>query len=446
MEAQQTAATVRLTFPNDRLVGWRDKQEWLQVFNWLFSNEWSLQERGIERVAAWKSKRNEKLPLAIECTIMLIRAYLNDVYQLVDPLSARLTYSMSLVRFINSMTDLMQNKLYARPISYLANTIGLPDWLVDVRHEATHAGLPSLDVLRTACNVALDWLRTQYWESQLVSFQETEDFIAQSLEKYWLEQVEVVISKSKKKKRTSPTAISLINKIKKRVTCDDIIETMIPMLTKSDFFIPTLANLKRLNLDHTRLNCKATHKESTLPDELIYVWEPMLLELQTAFQMFLPHLITEILTQLDEENEDGNPSRAFIITAWIRYIFNQISEGKFIINGSLPIWWTVLKTILRFPDLLSLEITKRLFQLLNPEPNEKFKQQIVNLISIYLRTRQTDTTEDNQIHTDKEEYTPNQLTDIWKTNTNKLLNNECSHFRSWKRCEGNYTSPQLSSN
>lgn len=52
--------------------------------------------------------------------------------------------------------------------------IGLPDWLVDVRHEATHSALPSLDVLRAACNVALAWLRTQYWESQMLSFQETE--------------------------------------------------------------------------------------------------------------------------------------------------------------------------------------------------------------------------------------------------------------------------------
>lgn len=99
MDAQHAVnSKARPMLQNDRLVGWRDKQEWLQVFEWLYSSQWQLQENGIERVAAWKSKRNEKLPVAIECTVMLIRAYINDIHHLIDPLSVRLMYSMSLVR------------------------------------------------------------------------------------------------------------------------------------------------------------------------------------------------------------------------------------------------------------------------------------------------------------------------------------------------------------
>ena len=38
--------------------------------------------------------------------------------------------------------------------------------LVDVRHEATHRGLPSLALLQLATASALQWLQACYWERQ----------------------------------------------------------------------------------------------------------------------------------------------------------------------------------------------------------------------------------------------------------------------------------------
>lgn len=57
---------------------------------------------------------------------------------------------MSLVRFINGITDQGQKGRAAIPVATLAEAAGLPRLLVDIRHEAVHNELPSLPLLRMA--------------------------------------------------------------------------------------------------------------------------------------------------------------------------------------------------------------------------------------------------------------------------------------------------------
>lgn len=67
----------------------------------------------------------------------------------------------------------------------IAEEIGLPDWLVDLRHEATHANLPSQDTLRAGVEVSLSWLRKEYWEAQVNVHQVAEVTLSALLEKYY---------------------------------------------------------------------------------------------------------------------------------------------------------------------------------------------------------------------------------------------------------------------
>lgn len=48
--------------------------------------------------------------------------------------------------------DAVQKGVYAASVATLAERIGLPSLFVDLRHEATHANLPSLPLLRLATN------------------------------------------------------------------------------------------------------------------------------------------------------------------------------------------------------------------------------------------------------------------------------------------------------
>jgi ribosomal biogenesis protein LAS1 len=62
----------------------------------------------------------------------------------------RQCYSTAIIRLVNGLVDPLQSGVYARSIASIAAQLGLPGWLVEVRHAATHEELPSLEVLREA--------------------------------------------------------------------------------------------------------------------------------------------------------------------------------------------------------------------------------------------------------------------------------------------------------
>ena len=77
-----------------------------------------------------------------------------------------------------------QKGVYARSVQSIADDIGLPDWLVDLRHEATHAALPSLEVLRKGCEFSLGWLNDHYWQAQIAEFQENKERLVKLVQKF----------------------------------------------------------------------------------------------------------------------------------------------------------------------------------------------------------------------------------------------------------------------
>jgi ribosomal biogenesis protein LAS1 len=168
-----------------RIVPWSCREEWLQTYQNLYNFDNTEQQiKGLERVDVWKSRSGSKLPLAVEVTASLITAGVEDVTSHVTPYVARHTMAMAIVRFVNGMVDMEQKGAYARSVQSIADEIGLPDWLVDLRHEATHASLPSLEVLKAGCKFALDWLRDRYWESQIAEFNKRDEDLVDLLRKY----------------------------------------------------------------------------------------------------------------------------------------------------------------------------------------------------------------------------------------------------------------------
>lgn len=61
-----------------------------------------------------------------------------------------MSYAASIIRLVNGLVDPLQLGAYARSIASIAQQLGLPAWLVELRHAATHEDLPSLEVLRDA--------------------------------------------------------------------------------------------------------------------------------------------------------------------------------------------------------------------------------------------------------------------------------------------------------
>ena len=62
----------------------------------------------------------------------------------------RQAYAAAIIRLVNGLVDPLQLSAYARSIASIAAQLGLPAWLVELRHAATHEDLPSIEVLRDA--------------------------------------------------------------------------------------------------------------------------------------------------------------------------------------------------------------------------------------------------------------------------------------------------------
>lgn len=105
------------------------------------------------------------VPVALGLTAALLSAL--SLPPSVGSLAKRLALASALVRLVNSLVDPLQQGLYARPVALLAAELGLPGWLVELRHAATHDDLPSVAVLVEAGREALAYLDKAYWRPTL---------------------------------------------------------------------------------------------------------------------------------------------------------------------------------------------------------------------------------------------------------------------------------------
>lgn len=173
-----------------RVVAWKDEWELQDVGKGLLSvlDDEDLQQEqqqpsvpssmsiadALEMITVWKSRLNatQGLPHSIESTAGLAQIYWRDTErrqrrQALCAMSIselRLAYSSAVVRCINGFADTMQQeRSMAASVSNLCGHLGIPMWVVDVRHEASHNTLPSIEVLRMAASTLLEFLKTEYW-------------------------------------------------------------------------------------------------------------------------------------------------------------------------------------------------------------------------------------------------------------------------------------------
>ncbi|EGO02743.1 hypothetical protein SERLA73DRAFT_102681 [Serpula lacrymans var. lacrymans S7.3] len=151
-----------------RRVPWRAIAELDQVCSWIFADENDIdaKEQAVNRLIAWKAVTS--LPHALESTLMILSVTLLD-FSLSQKSSAsanlhlRQSYATAVIRLVNGLVDPLQVGAYARSIAAIAAQLGLPPWLVELRHAATHEELPSLELLREAARESLSWLFNHYF-------------------------------------------------------------------------------------------------------------------------------------------------------------------------------------------------------------------------------------------------------------------------------------------
>lgn len=147
---------------------------------------------GIQRVSTWRSRaENGRLPHSIDVTASMAQIMLQDwqyhssntngtgtsgrtrtrapYISCTDTNSIKLAYAAILLRAVNGIADSIQRNRasyshgYGSSVAALCSQIGLPSWIVDLRHDSAHNELPSLVPLRLAARNLLGFFMQQYW-------------------------------------------------------------------------------------------------------------------------------------------------------------------------------------------------------------------------------------------------------------------------------------------
>jgi hypothetical protein len=150
-------------------------------------------EEALQICQVWKVRCSNSLPHAIESSYCLAQLLLEDATTAANPsttcgntssesITLQLSYSTAIIRSVNGLADgLQQRRRSAAPVSHLCATLGLPGWIVDIRHEATHNALPSLPQLRLAAHTLLGFFLEKYWHFVTGSRQHSLDAATQLL-------------------------------------------------------------------------------------------------------------------------------------------------------------------------------------------------------------------------------------------------------------------------
>ena len=142
----------------------------------------------MKHVESWRLRGG--LPLSVDATASIVEIGLLDKQTAGHEASApskhacTLMYAMAVTRLVNGITDPLQQGARASSVKHLAQSVGLPPSLVELRHDCTHNRLPSLDRLRVAADQALLWLHEHYWLPQCAAQSESKDAMRRCLTEY----------------------------------------------------------------------------------------------------------------------------------------------------------------------------------------------------------------------------------------------------------------------
>ncbi|KAM3965628.1 uncharacterized protein ACR2FA_000470 isoform 1-T1 [Aphomia sociella] len=161
------------------IVPWYNTEEWHRVYNEIFIK--ANKENALNLLQIWKA-RCPLLPSGVESTFILLQVQVQDVKSSANTAHdqfLRLAYSAAVMRFVNHMLDAETSKGVS--LYHAAKNLGVPDWIIDLRHDTAHSNnLPSIELLRDASVIGLNWLRTSYWDKYKECI---EDYITGQIDK-----------------------------------------------------------------------------------------------------------------------------------------------------------------------------------------------------------------------------------------------------------------------
>ncbi|XP_037079007.1 uncharacterized protein LOC119099993 [Pollicipes pollicipes] len=105
-------------------------------------------------------------PIGALMTSELLQAFLSVAGDTdVATRDGRSQMAFAIIRFVNYVSHAFQepDKFGVLPLHKMAARQNVPDWLVTLRHDASHGALPPAHLLGCAMSAALRWVVAEYW-------------------------------------------------------------------------------------------------------------------------------------------------------------------------------------------------------------------------------------------------------------------------------------------
>ena len=152
-----------------RITPWKNPSEWLKVHDIIFkAKDFSLANR---KINIW-SARTENLPWAVSVTqhFLAYKEYKKCRKQHV-PLIYQNLLITALSRFVSEAIEKLYKKHHVNSsMSHLGEKLGIPDWVVQRRHDCVHGKIPVICELEEACRFCWRYLKKEYWRVQYQSY------------------------------------------------------------------------------------------------------------------------------------------------------------------------------------------------------------------------------------------------------------------------------------
>ena len=145
----------RNNLTNESGVSWDDIEKWPEHDTTDLDPVKSF-KNALEEISVWKI-RTDRLPAGVETTMCLLQGALamakieNDPNLEVEEAdSICLALSTAVNRFLNLISHTGFHLFELKKYYDVAERFGIPDWIVDVRHESTHGCMPSRRMMTDA--------------------------------------------------------------------------------------------------------------------------------------------------------------------------------------------------------------------------------------------------------------------------------------------------------
>uniref|UniRef100_UPI00358ED9CD ribosomal biogenesis protein LAS1L-like isoform X2 n=1 Tax=Myxine glutinosa TaxID=7769 RepID=UPI00358ED9CD len=303
-----------------QVVPWRDEDEWRAVVEALLQ----AMREGLEvsqardfalgRISAWTSRWGKDVPLSVSCTKDFLQCQAMEAAGF-EREQLILAYGTAIVRFVNLLSEQPHERL-ATPITELAANIGIPSWMVILRHDVTHRCMPSLNTCHHGCRFALSWLSRNFWlqplqvtnkcddKGQMSVSEESdtpwdaiplddqtghrlplnvdgEDMVMNVLIEYEQRRYKDLLIDGAATSRSADTLLWLDSALSPLLASHS--EIFIKVLTDDGFMIPTAAQLDALGLEYdTNSTFPCEDLPPPLPETLLLLWRPLLCQLSRA--------------------------------------------------------------------------------------------------------------------------------------------------------------------